>query len=64
MSQKKHKPDEIVAKLRQVDVLVSQGRSVSEAVRAISVTPFTWPAPMRWSGMNLSASSAFPRRPW
>ncbi|GGJ40645.1 hypothetical protein GCM10011320_55420 [Neoroseomonas lacus] len=32
MSQKKHKPEEIVAKLRQVDVLVSQGRSVSEAV--------------------------------
>jgi hypothetical protein len=42
MSQKKHEPEEIVAKLRQVDVLVSQGRSVSEAVRAISVTPFTY----------------------
>ena len=26
--------------------------------------PVTWPAPMRWSGVNLSASSAFPRRPW
>ena len=36
MPQKKHKPEEIVAKLRQVDVLVSQGRSVAEAVRAIS----------------------------
>jgi putative transposase len=45
MSQKKHKPEEIVAKLRQVDVLVSQGRSVLEAVRAISVTPFTY---YRW----------------
>ena len=31
MPQKKHKPEEIVAKLRQVDVLVSQGRSVAEA---------------------------------
>ena len=41
MSQRKHKPEEIVAKLRQVDALVSQGRSVSEAVRAISVTAFT-----------------------
>ncbi len=28
MPQKKHKPEEIVAKLRQVDVLLSQGRSV------------------------------------
>ena len=30
MPQKKHKPEEIVAKLRQVDVLVSQGQSVAE----------------------------------
>ncbi len=41
MHQKKHKPEEIVAKLRQVDVLLSQGRSVGEAVRTIGVTPFT-----------------------
>jgi hypothetical protein len=27
-----HKPEEIVAKLRQVDVLVSQGKSVADAV--------------------------------
>lgn len=44
MPQKKHKPEEIVAKLRQVDVLLSQGRPVTEAIRTISVTPFTyWP---------------------
>ena len=35
MPQKKHKPEEIVTKLRQVDVLLSQGRSVGEAVRSI-----------------------------
>ena len=40
MPQKKHKPEEIVAKLRQVDVLLSQGRSVGEAVRSIGVTQF------------------------
>ena len=45
MPQKKHKPEEIVAKLRQVDVLVSQGRPVAEAIRAIGVTPFTY---YRW----------------
>jgi hypothetical protein len=38
---KRHKPEEIVAKLRQVDVLVSQGQSVAEAVRSIWVTDFT-----------------------
>jgi transposase-like protein len=45
MAQKKHKPEEIVAKLRQVDVLVSQGRPVAEAIRAIGVTGFTY---YRW----------------
>jgi hypothetical protein len=41
MRQKRHKAEEMVAKLRQVDVLVSQGRSVAEAVRSIGVTQFT-----------------------
>lgn len=45
MPQKKHKPEEIVVKLRQVDVLVSQGRTVSEVVRTIGVTQFTY---YRW----------------
>ena len=45
MPQRKHKPEEIVAKLRQVDVLLSQGRPVADAIRAISVTPFTY---YRW----------------
>jgi putative transposase len=38
MARKHHKPEEIVAKLRQADVLVSQGQSVAEAIRAIGVT--------------------------
>jgi len=45
MPRKKPSPEEIVAKLRQVDVLVSQGRPVAEAVRTISVTSFTY---YRW----------------
>jgi putative transposase len=32
MPRKCHKPEEIVAKLRQVDVLSSQGQSVAEAI--------------------------------
>ena len=35
MPQKKPEPEGSVAKLRQVDVLVSQGQSVAEAVRSI-----------------------------
>ena len=38
MVRKRHKPEEIVAKLRQVDVLIGQGTSVAEAIRAIGVT--------------------------
>ena len=32
MARKRYKPEEIVAKLRQVDVPVSQGQSVVDAV--------------------------------
>ncbi len=41
MPRKRHKPEEIVAKLRQVDVLVSQGQGVADAVRSIGVTEVT-----------------------
>jgi putative transposase len=45
MPRKRHKPEEIVAKLRQVDVLASQGQSMAEAIRAIGVTEVTY---YRW----------------
>jgi hypothetical protein len=41
MVRKRPKPEEIVAKLRQGDVLVSQGRSVADAIRSIGVTEVT-----------------------
>ena len=42
MARKRHKPEEIVAKLRQVDVLTSQGRGVAEAIRSIGVSEVTY----------------------
>jgi len=45
MARKHHKPEEIVAKLRQVEVLQGQGKSVVEAVRSIGVTEQTY---YRW----------------
>jgi transposase-like protein len=45
MPRKKHKAEEIVAKLRQGDVLTAQGRPVAEAVRTIGVTEVTY---YRW----------------
>ena len=41
MPRKKHTPEEIVAKLRQVDVPVPQGRTVADAVRASGTTEVT-----------------------
>lgn len=45
MARKRHKPEEIVVKLRQVDVLVAQGKPISDAVRTIGVTEVTY---YRW----------------
>jgi putative transposase len=45
MARKRHTAEEIVAKLRQVDVLMAQGKPVSDAVRAIAVTEVTY---YRW----------------
>jgi len=45
MPRKRHQPEEIIAKLRQVDVLTSQGQSVADAVRSIGVTEVTY---YRW----------------
>ena len=42
MSRKRHKPEEIVAKPRQVEVLAAQGRTVAEGARAIGVTEATY----------------------
>ena len=45
MARKHHKPDEIVAKLRQVDVLVGQDKPVADAARTIGVMEATY---YRW----------------
>ena len=45
MPRKIYKPEEIVAKLRQVEVLTSQGQSAAEAIRSIGVSEVTY---YRW----------------
>jgi putative transposase len=45
MARKQHKPEEVVAKLRQVEVLAAQGKTVAEGARAIGVTEATY---YRW----------------
>ncbi len=45
MPKKHHKPEEIVSKLRQIDVLHSQGSTVADAICQIGVTEITY---YRW----------------
>ncbi len=45
MARKRHTAEEIVAKLRQVDVLSAQGRPLADAIRAIGITEVTY---YRW----------------
>jgi transposase-like protein len=51
---KRHKPEEIIAKLRQVQVMTGQGTSMADAIRSIGVTEVTY---YRWrseyGGMKL-----------
>jgi putative transposase len=53
MGTKRHKPGEIVAKLRSVEILTGQGKSIAEAARSIGVaeqTYFRWRA--EYGGMK------------
>lgn len=45
MANKHHKPEEIVAKLRQVEVLVGQGLARIDAIREVRITEQTY---YRW----------------
>jgi transposase-like protein len=45
MGTKRHKPEDVVAKLRQADVLIAQGQSVADVIRACGVTEVTY---YRW----------------
>ena len=48
MARKRHTAEEIVTKLRQVDVLTAQGKPVSEAIRTIGVTDVASRRVARW----------------
>ena len=45
MATKRHKPEEIVTKLRQVEVLVGQGLARVDAIREVRITEQTY---FRW----------------
>ena len=42
MPKKRYRPEEIIAKLREADVLISQGKKVVEVIKALGVTDVTY----------------------
>jgi putative transposase len=59
MGKKRHTAEEIVAKLRQVDVLTAQGRTVAKAIRQIGVTEVTY---YRWRSEYVGLKSDWVKR--
>ena len=55
MPQKRYRPEEIIAKLREAEVLLGQGNKVPEVVKAIGISEVTY---YRWrkeyGGMDVS----------
>ena len=45
MSKKRFRPEDIIAKLREADVLLSQGQAVAEVVKALAISEVTY---YRW----------------
>jgi len=41
MAKKRYRPEEIIGKLREADVLISQGKKVVEAIKVLGVTDVT-----------------------
>ena len=39
---RRYQPEEIIAKVRQVDVLVSQGQNIADAIRQIGVSEINY----------------------
>ena len=45
MSKKRYRPEEIISKLREADVLISQGKKVGDVIKALGITDVTY---YRW----------------
>lgn len=55
MAKKRYRPEEIISKLREADILIGQGRTVAQAIKSIGVSEVTY---YRWrqeyGGMSTS----------
>ena len=55
MAKKRYRPEEIISKLREADILIGQGQTVAQAIKTIGVSEVTY---YRWrqeyGGMSTS----------
>ena len=55
MSAKRYRPEEIISKLREADILLGQGNTVAQVIKSIEISDVTY---YRWrkeyGGMNTS----------
>jgi transposase-like protein len=60
MPKKRYRPEEIIGKLREADVLLSQGKKVVDVIKVLGVTDVTY---YRWrqefGGMSVSQAKRF-----
>jgi hypothetical protein len=42
VSKKRYRPEEIISKLREADILISQGKKEVEVIKALGVTDVTY----------------------
>ena len=63
MSKKRYRPEEIIGKLRETEVLISPGKKVVDVIKALGVTDLTY---CRWrqeyGGMDVSKENDQPAR--
>ena len=59
MARKRYKPEEIVGKLRQAEVLHGQGMSMADAIRQLGISEVTY---YRWR--KLCHAGRSPHRLW
>ena len=45
MPRKKYRPEEIITKLREADILISQGQTVASVIKSLGVSDVTY---YRW----------------
>jgi putative transposase len=42
MPRKRYRPEDIISKLREADILISQGKTVAETIRVLGISDVTY----------------------